>query len=73
MDAFPGEPPLCVEMESAAVAQVALVNDIPFAALRCISDLADDSAQSDCEAFQHLAARRAAEIVCAAIAGMEEA
>lgn len=71
LDAFPGENPLCVEMESAAVAQVACVNHIPFAALRCISDLADDSAQTDCEAFEHLAASRAADIVCAAIGSME--
>lgn len=72
LDAFPGESPLCVEMESTAVAQVAFVNGIPFAALRCISDLADDSAQADCEAFQHRAAQRAAEIVTAAIRSMEE-
>ena len=73
LDAFPGEPPLCVEMESTAVAQVAYANHVPFAALRCISDLADDSAKDDCERFEHLAAQRAAEIVCAALAGMEEA
>ena len=71
LDAFPGESPLCVEMESAAVAQVAFVHGIPFAALRCISDLADDSAETDCEAFQHRAAARAAEIVTAAIRSME--
>ena len=63
---------LGVEMESAAVAQVAQVNGVPFAALRCISDLADDSAKDDCQRFEHLAAQRAAEIVCAALAGMEE-
>ncbi len=73
LDAFPGESPLCVEMESAAVAQVACINGIPFAALRCISDLADDSAKDDCEAFEHLAARRAADIVAAAIRAMGEA
>lgn len=73
LDAFPGESPLCVEMESAAVAQVAFVHGIPFAALRCISDLADDSAQTDCEAFQHRAARRAAGIVAEAIRNLEEA
>lgn len=73
LDAFPGESPYCVEMESTAVAQVACVNGIPFAALRCISDLADDSAKDDCEAFEHLAARRAAEIVAQAVQAMEDA
>lgn len=73
LEAFPGESPLCVEMESAAIAQVACVNGIPFAALRCISDLANDSAQADCQAFQHRAAALAADIVAAAITAMEEA
>ena len=72
LDAFPGESPMCVEMESAAVAQVAYVNGVRFAALRCISDLADDSAKDDCEQFEHLAARRAAEIVVQALGGMED-
>ena len=55
------------------MAQVARVNGVPFAALRCISDLADDSAKDDCEAFEHLAAHRAAEIVADALRAMEEA
>lgn len=59
--------PLCVEMECAAIAQTAFVNGVPFAALRCISDLADDSAQADCDSFEHQAAQRAAEIVVQAV------
>ena len=42
--------PLAVEMEGAAVAQVCLDYGIPFAAVRTISDRADDLAHVD---FQH--------------------
>jgi adenosylhomocysteine nucleosidase len=38
---------LCVEMEGAAVAQVCHAYNIPFAAVRSISDKADDSAHVD--------------------------
>lgn len=42
---------LCVEMEGAAVAQVCHDYAIPFAALRTISDRADDNAHVDFPAF----------------------
>ena len=42
---------LCADMESAAVAQVCIVNRVPFAVLRCISDLADDEARGDYDQF----------------------
>ncbi len=45
-----GIEPLAVEMEGAAVAQVCLDYHVPFAAVRTISDRADDSATRD---FQH--------------------
>lgn len=35
--------PLCVDMETAAVAQVCYVNEIPFAAIRSISDTPQES------------------------------
>lgn len=35
--------PLCVEMEGAAVAQACVVNRIPFAIVRCLSDTADET------------------------------
>ena len=38
---------LAVEMEGAAVAQVCLDYGVPFAAVRTISDRADDEAHSD--------------------------
>ncbi len=42
---------LCVEMEGAAVAQVCWDYQIPFVAVRTISDRADDSAHIDFSAF----------------------
>lgn len=46
-----GHPPLAVEMEGAAVAQVCHDYAIPFAAVRTISDRADDSAHVDFPKF----------------------
>lgn len=42
----------CAEMEGAAIAQAASLNNIPFVILRAISDKADDSATMDYEAFE---------------------
>jgi adenosylhomocysteine nucleosidase len=42
---------LCVEMEGAAIAQVCHDYDIPFAAVRSISDKADDNAHVDFPKF----------------------
>jgi len=46
-----GHAPLAVEMEGAAVAQVCHDYGVPFAAVRSISDRADDSAPTDFAAF----------------------
>ena len=46
-----GHPPLAVEMEGAAVAQVCHDYGVPFAAVRTISDRADDTAHVDFNAF----------------------
>lgn len=62
---------LCADMESAAVAQVCIVNRVPFAVLRCISDLADDEARGDYDQFEQKAAHLSAEILCKAVARME--
>lgn len=43
--------PLAVEMEGAAVAQVCADHGVPFAAVRTISDRADDTAHGDFNAF----------------------
>lgn len=45
------------EMEGCAVAQVAFVNDIPFAVVRAISDSADGEATMDYPTFMPIAAK----------------
>ncbi|WP_099467351.1 5'-methylthioadenosine/adenosylhomocysteine nucleosidase [Konateibacter massiliensis] len=42
----------CTEMEGAAIAQTAYLNQIPFVILRAISDKADDSATVDYPTFE---------------------
>lgn len=55
---------LAVEMEGAAVAQVCADHGLPFAAMRSISDRADDSAHLDFPVFvQTVASRYAVAIV----------
>lgn len=45
----------CTEMEGAAVAQAAFLNQIPFLIIRAISDKADDSASVDYPEFERRA------------------
>ena len=54
---------LCCEMEGAAVAQTAYLNDVPFLIIRAISDKADDSAQMDYPAFERMAAWHSIKII----------
>ena len=56
--------PLAVEMEGAAIAQVCADYGLPFAAIRTISDRADDSAHVDFPAFvERIASRYALHMV----------
>lgn len=45
----------CTEMEGAAIAQAAYLNQIPYVVLRAISDKADDSASVDYPTFERQA------------------
>jgi len=55
-----------VDMETAAVAQVAYVNQLPFLGFRSLSDLADGSAgPNEILVFGNLAANNAAVVVTA--------
>lgn len=46
---------MCTEMEGAAIAQAAYLNQIPFVIIRAISDKADDSAVADYPTFERQA------------------
>lgn len=54
-----------LDMESAAVAHVAHVNDVPFLAFRSLSDLAGGNDVSNLEVFQELAAGNSAKTLLA--------
>ncbi len=45
----------CTEMEGAAIAHTAYLNQIPFLIIRAISDKADNSASMDYPAFEAMA------------------
>lgn len=51
------------EMEAGAIAQVCYINRIPFAAIRAISDSADECGEMDYGTFLPLAARNSSELV----------
>ena len=55
------------EMEGCAVAQVAFVNNIPFAVVRAISDSADGEATMDYPTFLGIAARNSTSLTLALI------
>ena len=47
----------CVEMEGAAIAHTAYLNDVPYVIIRAISDKADNSATMDYPTFEKQAAK----------------
>jgi len=53
----------CVDMETAAVAHVCKINQIPYVAIRSISDKADHSANIDFDVFLHKAAENSYSLV----------
>lgn len=53
----------CTEMEGAAIAHTAFLNEIPFVIIRAISDKADGSAEEDYPTFEKKAAERSAKLV----------
>lgn len=58
---------LCVEMEGAAIAHAAFVNQIPFVIVRCISDLAEDESGQDYARHEKDAAHKVAQLVCQSV------
>ena len=61
---------LCCEMEGAAVAQAACLNNVPFLIIRAISDKADASAEMDYPAFERMAAWHSIKILTEMIGKM---
>ena len=59
-DSFAG---YCAEMEGAAIAQVAYLNDVRFVIIRAISDKADNTACEDYPQFEKKAAENAVALV----------
>ena len=57
----------CTEMEGAAIAQTAYLNNIPFLIVRAISDKADDSAQMDYSDFEAKAIEHSVNLMSALI------
>lgn len=55
--------PMCTEMEGAAIAQAAYLNQIPFLIIRAISDKADNSASMDYPAFEAAAIEHTVKLV----------
>ena len=53
----------CTEMEGAAIAQAAYLNQVPFVILRAISDKADNSATMDYPTFERQAAEHCVRLV----------
>ena len=61
----------CTEMEGAAIAQTAWLNQVPFLIIRAISDKADDSAEMDYEVFEKQAIEHSVKLVKALLEKMD--
>lgn len=59
--------PLSVDMETAAIAHVCYVNEVPFLAVRAITDTADHSGAEAFEENCEKASQRSAQVVCCLI------
>ncbi len=57
----------CTEMEGAAIAQAAYLNNIPYLVVRAISDKADDSANMDYSEFEAKAVENSVRLMAAMI------
>lgn len=60
----------CTEMEGAAIAQAAYLNNIPYLVVRAISDKADDSANMDYSEFEAKAVENSVRLMAAMLEEM---
>lgn len=58
---------MCTEMEGAAIAQAAYLNNIPFLIVRAISDKADNSAEMDYPSFEAKAIEHTVKLMSALV------
>lgn len=63
---------MCCEMESAAIAQAAFLNNIPCAIIRAISDQADESVKISYDEFEGIAAKHCADMVLCYLKGLAD-
>jgi adenosylhomocysteine nucleosidase len=61
---------MCCEMEGAAIAHAAYLNQIPFVIMRYISDKADEEAEVSYPEFEAAAAKHSAELIVSVIRNM---
>ncbi len=66
-DIFARTGALCVDMEIGATAHVAMLNRVPYCAIKCISDMSDDSSGGTFADFVEIAADKAAGAVLGAL------
>lgn len=62
---------LCTEMEGAAIAQTAYINQVPFLIIRAISDKADDSATMDYPTFETQAIKNSVALLKSFVAALQ--
>ena len=55
--------PACVEMEGCAIAHTCALNKIPFVIVRCMSDMADDTAEKTYDFNEDIAAKACADVI----------
>lgn len=60
----------CTEMEGAAIAQAAWLNQVPFIIIRAISDKADGSAEMDYSEFEMKAIEHTVHLVAGMLRNM---
>ncbi len=60
----------CTEMEGAAIAQAAYLNNVPYLVIRAISDKADDSANMDYSTFEAKAVENSVRLMAAMLEEM---
>lgn len=61
----------CTEMEGAAIAQAAYLNQLPYLVIRAISDKADDSAREDYPVFEAKAIKHSVNLLLEMISNYE--